>query len=78
MCNVKMDVLTNALNKLDYGSGTIPAGVPSSLPFGVGGESNSNFLASAVGGGCFTLELILRPSARIQTKALSTWFLPWT
>ena len=32
-------------NKLEYGSGTICAGVPSSPGFGVGGQSYSNFLA---------------------------------
>ena len=32
--------------KLEYGSGTIYAGVPSSLGFGVRGLSYSNFLAS--------------------------------
>ena len=34
--------------KLAYGSGTILAAFPSSLSFGVGGQSYSNFLASTV------------------------------
>ena len=33
---------------LEYGSGTIYAGFPSSLAFGVGEQSYSNFLASSV------------------------------
>ena len=32
--------------KLEYGSGTIYAGLPSSLGFGVGGRSSSNFPAN--------------------------------
>ena len=32
--------------ELEYGPGTIYAGCPSSLGFGVGGPSYSNFLAS--------------------------------
>ena len=35
--------------KLESGSGTTGAGVPSFLGFGVGGQSSSNFLASTVG-----------------------------
>ena len=34
--------------KLEHGSGTIYAGVPSCLGFGVGGQSYCNFLASTV------------------------------
>ena len=34
--------------KLEYGSGTMYAGFPSSPGFGVGGPSYSNFLASPV------------------------------
>ena len=34
--------------KLEYGPGAIYAGFPSSLGFGVGGQSCSNFLASTV------------------------------
>ena len=35
-------------NKLEHGSGMIWAGFPSSLGFGVGGQSYSRFLASTV------------------------------
>ena len=34
--------------KLEYGPGTKYAGLPSSLGFGAGGQSYSNFLASTV------------------------------
>ena len=37
------------LQKFEHGPGTRYAGCPSSLGFGVGGESYSDFLASTVG-----------------------------
>ena len=43
--------------KLEYGPVTIYAGFPSSLGFGVGGQSYSNFLASTWRVLCFGYEL---------------------
>ena len=45
--------------KLEYGSGTILAGFPSSLSFGVGRQSYSNFLASGRHVGLYTGFLLL-------------------
>ena len=39
--------------QLEYGPGRIYAGFPSSLGFGVGGQSYSNFLASTVAGSSY-------------------------
>ena len=41
-------IISGISKKSEYGSGKIEAGCPSSLGFGVGGQSYSNFLASTV------------------------------
>ena len=42
-------ICTVGSRKLEYGSGRIQAGFPSSLGFEVGGQSKSSFLASMIG-----------------------------
>ena len=74
---VGVSIIAVDSKKLEYGPGTIYAGVPSSLGFGVGGQQYSNFLASTLQIQTtvhlhFCAAVLLLVGATVQPNSLST------